>query len=195
MSLRQTIIAPATIAFCIGSCTVGVAYAHHSLSEFRHGDEITVRGLVEEFRFVNPHASITLDVAADGDTQEWTLLMDDRWELVEDGLSRSTFQAGDELIATGARGRVNRQSMYVRQIERPADGFLYQEDEGEDGPPSFNDLDADGNGSLSGEEIAALYELATRFGQDVGPSADAFFAQLDTDADGEVSEEEYANGL
>lgn len=192
MRLQHSIIASAAVALCISS--VGVAYAHHSLSEFRIGEEVTVRGIVTAFRFINPHASITLDVVEDGETQEWTLVMDDRWELVEDGFSRSTFEAGDELVVTGGRGRINRESMYVSRIERPADGFLYEEDAGEE-RPSFNDLDTDGDGSLTYEDVAALYELASGLGLDLGTSAEAFFARLDTDASGGVSEEEYFNGL
>ena len=61
------------------------------------------------------------------------------------------------------------------------------------GPPSFSQLDADGSGALSKEEVTALYEMATGFGIDLGPSADAFFARLDTDENGEVSQEEFDN--
>lgn len=120
------------LAFCVAG-TASVASAHHSLSEFRGTDTVTIQGTVKQFRFVNPHATVILDVADDdAQVHEWTLVMDDRWELVESGFSRMTFQPGDELVVTGARGRIDRESMYVSRIERPSDGFVYDEDEGED---------------------------------------------------------------
>ena len=77
---------------------------------------------------------MTADVTtADGKTAEWRLLLDDRWELVEDGFTRSTLQPGDELVVTGMPSLRQSENLYVRSIERPADGFLYVEDEGEEG--------------------------------------------------------------
>lgn len=61
------------------------------------------------------------------------------------------------------------------------------------GPPPFSELDLDGNGWLSKEEVSELYDMAAGFGVDLGSSADAFFARLDTDENGEVSEEELEN--
>lgn len=117
-----------------GSVSVaGYAEAHHAIgADFDPTTYITVEALVKEFRFVNPHPYVTVDVNHDdGQTVEWRLLLDDRWELVEDGFSRSTLQPGDELVVTGMPSRRQSEHLYVRSIERPADGFLYVEDEGE----------------------------------------------------------------
>ena len=46
------------------------------------------------------------------------LALDDRWASVEDGFTRETLQADDELIATYAF------QPSVREAVRPADGFL-----------------------------------------------------------------------
>ena len=117
------------LALCVAG-TASVASAHHSLSEFRGTDTVTIQGTVKQFRFVNPHATVTLDVAGeDAQVHEWTLVMDDRWELVESGFSRMTFKPGDELVVTGARGRIDRESMYVSRIERPSDDFDAPDDE------------------------------------------------------------------
>ena len=110
------------------------AGAHHAIASDYNPDEyITIEAVVTEFRFINPHAYVTAEVtSADGNTEEWRLLLDDRWELVEDGFTRSTLQPGDELVVTGMPSKRQSENLYVRSIERPADGFLYIEDEGED---------------------------------------------------------------
>jgi hypothetical protein len=40
----------------------GVALAHHSGVMFDHDKEVTVKGVVKEFAFVNPHVSILISV-------------------------------------------------------------------------------------------------------------------------------------
>ena len=111
------------------------AGAHHAIASDYNPDEyITIEAVVKEFRFINPHAYVTADVTTtDGKTAEWRLLLDDRWELIEDGFTRSTLQPGDELVVTGMPSLRQSENLYVRSIERPADGFLYVEDEGEEG--------------------------------------------------------------
>ncbi len=112
---------------------MGHAGAHHAIgSDFNPDFYITIEAIVKEFRFVNPHPYVIADVAdKDGRILEWRLLLDDRWELVEDGFSRATLQPGDELVVTGMPSRRQSEHLYVRSIERPADGFSYIEDEGE----------------------------------------------------------------
>ena len=119
-------------AIALASC-VGQAGAHHAIgSDFNPDFYITIEAVVKEFRFVNPHPYVTADVTGeDGQVREWRLLLDDRWELVEDGFSRATLQPGDELVVTGMPSRRLSENLYVRSIERPADGFSYVEDEGE----------------------------------------------------------------
>ena len=220
-SLFQRSFSGRAAAVAAAVCMAGFANparAHHSLAEFLGSDRITIEGTVTQFRFINPHASVALDVTGDGgETEAWTLVMDDRWELVESGFSRHTFQPGDELIVTGRAGRVNRRSMYVSTIERPADGFVFTEEEGEiregvelddliansideqgrRGPPSFAQLDSNRDGTLSADELTTLYELLVLLdlSRNIAPSEDAFFAVLDGDGSGAVTEEEYDSGL
>ena len=188
------------------------ANAHHSLSEFRRSERVTVTGTVTQFRFINPHATILADVIDDdGEVEQWSFVMDDRWELVEDGFNRNTFQPGDELVVTGGRGQIDRNSLYVLEISRPSDDFFYTEDGGEisrgrppeglsrigerrrTGPPAFSEADMDGDGSLSMAEVTWLYDLVTGLGQDLAPSAESFFSMLDANGDGAISEDEYPN--
>ena len=116
-------------------CTyVGAAWTHHSIdADFAPGTSITISAVTKEFRFINPHPFLTATALADeGEGEDWMLVLDDRWEMVEAGFSRLTFQPGDELIVTGRPSRREPNTLYVRVLERKSDGFIYKEDDGED---------------------------------------------------------------
>ena len=100
--------------------------AHHAISaDFNLDEYITINVLVHRFRFINPHPYATATEIDAEEAKEWTLSLDDRWELVADGFSPSTLQPGDELIVIGMPSRREVDTLYVRRIERPSDGFVY----------------------------------------------------------------------
>ena len=113
---------------------VGVAWAHHSIdADFTPGSSVTINVVAKDFRFINPHPYVTAtETSATGIAKEWTLMLDDRWEMVESGFSRSTIQPGDELVINGRPSRREPNTLYVRSLERPSDSFVYLEDDGED---------------------------------------------------------------
>ena len=114
--------------------SVGVAWAHHSIdADFTAGSERTINVVATEFRFTNPHPFVTAtETSATGEVTEWTLMLDDRWEMVESGFTRTTIQPGDELVVNGLPSRREPTTLYVRVLERPSDGLIYEEDDGED---------------------------------------------------------------
>lgn len=105
------------------------SYAHHAIGAvYDASDRETVTGIVTEFRFIHPHPLLFIDVRTEtGVQQSWRLEMDNRFELARIGLTAQTFRPGDRVIATGSLGRVRSQSLYVRRLERPADGLRYEQ--------------------------------------------------------------------
>ena len=103
--------------------------AHHSISAiYDSRRQVTVTGNVRDFQFVNPHPWIGLDVAGDaGRVQTWRLELDNRFELVDVGMRSDTLKPGDTVVATGSAGRDGARSLYVRQLDRPADGLRYEQ--------------------------------------------------------------------
>lgn len=89
------------------------AHAHHSVaSVYDHSQKVTVDGVVKEFHFVNPHPFVLVDVKdAAGVSQQWQIEMDNRWELVEIGMTAKTLGPGDGLIITGSRARGQSQAL------------------------------------------------------------------------------------
>ena len=106
-----------------------VAHAHHSIAGmYDEGRRVTLDGTVAQFQFVNPHPFVMVDVKdASGNVQPWKLELDNRHELVDVGVTGGTLKAGDRLVVTGSPSRAQPRALYVRRLERPADGFLYEQ--------------------------------------------------------------------
>jgi hypothetical protein len=105
------------------------AYAHHSISGvYDSARQVTVEGVVTEFRFVNPHPVLVIDVAGEGAVHErWQLEMDNRFELRGIGMTADTFKAGDRVVARGSAARREGQRLYLLRLDRPADGLHYEQ--------------------------------------------------------------------
>ena len=83
------------------------AAAHHNFSAHYRGDEtITITGVVKEFRFINPHARIYIEVTgADGTIQEWMAEGDASVALRRSGWTPDQLQPGDRIEIVGNPSR------------------------------------------------------------------------------------------
>lgn len=106
-----------------------LSVAHHTLSGiYERSRETAMRGVVLEFRFVNPHPILVIQVqAADGEAESWQLEMDNRFELSRIGVTEELFSPGDEIFVKGSVGLVRPRSFYLWRLDRPADGFWYEQ--------------------------------------------------------------------
>ena len=53
--------------------------------------------------------------------------MDNRSELAAIGVTAATFKPGDRVVVSGSLARRNRESLYLLRLDRPADGFWYEQ--------------------------------------------------------------------
>ena len=116
------------LAVFIVAASGPVALAHHSIANVYDSSRVqTLDGRVVRWEFVNPHPFITISVDTPAArSQEWRLEMDNRWELAELGFKTDTLKPGDRIVVTGSLSRSEPQRLYVRQLERPSDGFKYR---------------------------------------------------------------------
>ena len=76
----------------------GPTLAHHSFAMFDRDNQVDLEGVVQEFRFVNPHTFIYLVVKQDdGSTVTWSLEGQSPSTLVRDGWTSKTLKPGDEI--------------------------------------------------------------------------------------------------
>jgi hypothetical protein len=81
---------------------VGVLSAHHGRAGYdTQGKGITLRGVVTEYKWINPHVFLNWNVKNDkGETVEWTGEFSSPTTMISEGMGKNTFKAGDEIIAT-----------------------------------------------------------------------------------------------
>ena len=80
---------------------VGTALAHHSPIVFDRTKQVTLTGVVTEFRWGNPHSWIHIDVAdKDGKVGNWAVEMDPASHLAREGWKSSTLKPGDKISVT-----------------------------------------------------------------------------------------------
>jgi hypothetical protein len=102
--------------------------AHHAIQAiYDSSKQVTVEGAVREFQFINPHPLLIINVSEGGKTVEWRLEMDNRFELIEEGMKADTLKPGDRIVATGSLSRTNPQGMYLMRLDRASDGFRYEQ--------------------------------------------------------------------
>lgn len=106
---------------------VAPVFAHHSLTEYDASRRVTIDAVVREFHFVNPHPYLLVDGRIGAASQVWRLELDNRFELIDIGMTSKTFARGDQLVVSGAPGRDSKAILYVRELERPGDGFRYEQ--------------------------------------------------------------------
>jgi Family of unknown function (DUF6152) len=83
--------------------------AHHSTNDiYDNSQTVEVTGVVKEWRLVNPHPFLVIEVTTpEGEKQDWDLSFGGSavGPLARQGYKPETFRAGEVIIATGAPAR------------------------------------------------------------------------------------------
>jgi hypothetical protein len=99
------------------------AAAHHSFAVHFVGDTIiTVAGVVDEFKFSNPHGVLVLTAkGAGGDAEQWRIETNSPNILRRRGWSETSLKPGDAVTIEGYPARDGSRAMRVYKV-RFADG-------------------------------------------------------------------------
>jgi hypothetical protein len=82
----------------------GPLLAHHGRSNYDVTASATVKGIVTEFQWVNPHALILVDVTDEnGKVEKWIAETNSPNTLSRQGWNRNTVKAGDQVTLVGHR--------------------------------------------------------------------------------------------
>jgi len=103
--------------------TAADARPHHAFSPvYDEKQLITVAGVVTEFRFVNPHAMLLMDVTDEtGKAAPWVVEFAGRLNLSEFGWTAGSITPGERVTVTGNPTHTGSQRMFFRKLVR-ADG-------------------------------------------------------------------------
>ena len=94
------------------------AVAHHSFPvHFVPEGEVTVTGVVDSFRFANPHGVLEFTVInKDGEAESWRAETNSPSILRRRGWSKDSLTPGQEVTVTGWPARADEQYMRIRSV-------------------------------------------------------------------------------
>ena len=81
------------------------AEAHHSVLGFDGARPLTLRGVVAEVVWSNPHTYIAIDVADGGERGRWLIESESRIVLQRLGWASTSVQPGDRIVTVGGSSR------------------------------------------------------------------------------------------
>ena len=121
-----------TFAFLLLTLLLWVksASAHHAFTPVYDGTRlITVEGVVTQFRFVNPHATMFMDVTGkDGKVAKWVVEFDGNLNLSEKGWTADSIKAHERVTVTGNPTHTGSQRMFFTRLVRPDGTELLRQD-------------------------------------------------------------------
>jgi hypothetical protein len=92
-----TILAGAMLVMATGA----PALAHHSYAMFDSAQNKQLDGVVQDFKWTNPHSYIEVLVTDDkGQTQKWTAECGSPAQMVRNGWRSSSLKPGDKVVLT-----------------------------------------------------------------------------------------------
>src|SRR5262249_14534658 len=116
--LRAPLFAVLLVMIC---ATAGIS--HHAFSPVYDDQRvITVTGVVTQFKFVNPHAMMSMDVTdASGKVTKWTVEFAGRLNLSNVGWTEQSIKSGERVTVTGNPTHTGSDRMFFRKLVH-ADG-------------------------------------------------------------------------
>jgi hypothetical protein len=101
--MKNRVLAVFLAATCLLVVSAPVL-AHHGRSNYDVTASATVKGIVTEFQWVNPHALILVDVTDEnGKVEKWIAETNSPNTLSRQGWNRNTVKAGDQVTLVGHR--------------------------------------------------------------------------------------------
>ena len=104
------------------------ASAHHAVEgTFLLDRNITLQGTITVLTIRNPHSFITIEAKdASGKITSWSAEWVGAAQLKDEGVTESTFKAGDQVTLVGATARdTTTRKILLRELARPSDGFRW----------------------------------------------------------------------
>lgn len=92
-------------------------FAHHGASPYDSTKLTTVKGVVSDYQFINPHVMLFVDVTDDkGKTETWTGEANSPNVLSRHGWDRDIIKKGDQITVIGNRGKNGSRTLRLQKV-------------------------------------------------------------------------------
>ena len=122
MSINRSVVA---VVFPLVFAILGgvVFSAHHSRTGYENERTVTLTGVVQEFRWRNPHTFLVWTVTdEDGKEVDWTGEMSSIQTVTSWGVSRNSFPQGEEVTVTAFPSTRGTPHGIIQKVTMTADG-------------------------------------------------------------------------
>ena len=105
------------VLFAASCAAAGMAQAHHSYANYDMAKEVTIKGTVQKFDFVNPHSFMVLNITdKTGKAEQYQLFIASKSVMVRTGWRPDSVKVGDAVSVTGALDRHNLHDVFLWDI-------------------------------------------------------------------------------
>jgi len=95
----------------------GTAFAHHGGAVYDMSKMTTVKGVVTDFQFINPHSQIFFDATNDkNEVEKWIAEGNSGTALSRIGWKKDSLKPGDQITAIGNRSKNGSATMHLRKL-------------------------------------------------------------------------------
>jgi hypothetical protein len=91
-------------------------FAHHGSANYDMSKPVSVKGIVKQFNFTNPHSAIYLEVKGDKGAEEWLVEADSPNNLARNGWTRDSIKAGDVVTIVGNQLKGGSRAMRLQKV-------------------------------------------------------------------------------
>jgi len=125
--VRDTLLG--VVVAAAGLLTIPAATAaHHGAATFDTGREITLKGVVTEWIWSNPHCFLKFDAKDEtGTVRQWAAEVQNPVTMTIRGWARTSFKAGDEITITLQPVKSGAPVGRIRSVVLPSGQTLYGE--------------------------------------------------------------------
>jgi hypothetical protein len=98
----------------------GPTFAHHGTAAYDTSKIVTVKGMMTDFRFINPHVQLYFEVKNDkGETEKWQAELTAPNKLSRAGWDKHTLKPGDPITASGYVAKDDEHTMWINKLIGP----------------------------------------------------------------------------
>jgi uncharacterized protein DUF6152 len=94
--------------------------AHHAARTVYESRSVTLKGIVTNYEWSNPHAIVSITVRTDnGNVEEWHAEILPPAEMTQAGWTKETIKPGDQVTLTGRPGKNSQHIMWLEYLLTP----------------------------------------------------------------------------
>ena len=118
--LRAKLLVSVAVAVAALLILSARGWAHHGTAAFDTEQMVTVKGVITDFVYTNPHVQVYFECKNEkGESEKWQGELTAPNKLNRAGWTKHTLKPGDEVTVTGNRAKNGARTLWIRKLIGP----------------------------------------------------------------------------